>query len=125
MKWLVVAAILAYVGLRLFIYFKPKSSVAREYRRRYLLRTDAHAMSRKELVLSALSFLAFAVAAIGLYFGMTWGGSELGWRFFDARPVVVLGKAGLFVGAMALAASLFLLGAAVARPRDRRRSEDR
>ena len=115
MKWLIVAAILGYVGLRVFIYFKPKSSVARTFHRRYLLRTDAHAMSRKELVLSAFSFLAFAMCAVGLYFGMTWGASELGWRLFDARPVVVLGKAGLFVGAMALAATLFLLGAAVVR----------
>ena len=115
MKWLVVVAILAYVGLRLYVMLRPKSSVARAFRRRYLLRTDAHAMSRKELVLSALSFLAFAVFAIGLYFGMTLGGSELGWRVFDARPVVVLGKAGLFIGAMALVASLFLLGAAVMR----------
>lgn len=121
MKWLVVAAILAYVGLRVFIYFRPKSSVARAFRRRYLLRTDAHAMSRKELVLSGLSFFAFAIVAIGLYFGMTWGGSELGWRFFDARPVVVLGKAGLFIGAMALAAGVFLLGAAAIRRNDPRK----
>ncbi len=125
MKWLVVIAILVYVGFRVYVYFKPSAPVARAFHRRYLLRTDAHAMSRKELVLSALSFLAFAAAAIGLYFGMTWGASELGWRFFDARPVVVLGKAGLFIGAMALAASLFLLGAAVARRDDRSRSENR
>ena len=117
MKWLVVALILGYVGVRVFIYFKPASPMARAYRRRYLLRTDAQAMSRKELVLSALSFLAFAVFAIGLYFGMTWGASELGWRVFDARPVVVLGKSGLFIGAMALAASLFLIGVAVSRRR--------
>jgi hypothetical protein len=115
MKWLVVVVILAYVGLRIFIYFKPGAPLARAFRRRYVLRTDAHAMSRKELVLSSLSFLAFAVCAIGLYFGMTWGASELGWRVFDARPVVVLGKAGLFIGAMALTAALFLLGAAVVR----------
>lgn len=115
MKWLVVAAILAYVGLRVFVYFKPKSPIARALHRRYMLRTDAHAMSRKELVLSALSFLAFAIVAVGLYFGVTWGESELGWRFFDARPVVVLGKAGLFVGAMALVAGVFLLGAAAMR----------
>jgi len=115
MKWLVVAAILAYVGLRVFIYFKPGSPVSRAFHRRYLLRTDARAMSRRELLLSALSFLAFAAGAVGLYFGMMWGASELGWRIFDARPVVVLGKAGLFVGAMALAASLFLLGAAALR----------
>jgi hypothetical protein len=37
----------------------------------------------------------------------------LGWRFFEARPVVVLGKAGLFIGAMALSAGVFLIGAAV------------
>ncbi len=115
MKWLVVAAILSYVALRIFIYFKPGAPISRAFRRRYLLRTDAGAMSRKELVFSALSFLVFAVIAGGLYVGMTWGAAELGWRFFDARPVVVLGKAGLFVGAMALAASLFLLGAAVIR----------
>ena len=115
MKWLVVAAILAYVAFRVYVMLKPKSSVARAFRRRYVLRTDAHAMSRKELVLSSLSFLAFAVCATGLYFGMTWGASELGWRVFDARPVVVLGKAGLFIGAMALTAALFLLGAAVVR----------
>ncbi len=125
MKWLVVAAILAYVGLRVYVMLRPKSTIARAFRRRYLLRTDAHAMSRKELVLSALSFLSFAVAAIGLYFGVIWGASELGWRFFDARPVVVLGKAGLFIGAMALAASLFLFGAAVVRRGGDPRSEDR
>ena len=73
MKWLVVAAILAYVGLRVYVMLRPKSTIARAFRRRYLLRTDAHAMSRKELVLSALSFLSFAVAAIGRYFGVIWG----------------------------------------------------
>ena len=115
MKWLVVAAILAYIALRIYITFRPSSPIARVFRRRFLLRTDAHRMSRRELVLSSLSFLAFSVGAVGLYVGTTWGASELGWRFFDARPVVVLGKAGLFVGAMALAASLYLLGAAVVR----------
>ncbi len=118
MKWLVVTAILAYVGLRLYIYFRPHASISRAFRRRFILRTDAHAMSRKELVLSALSFLVFAAGSVGLYFGVTLGASELGWRVFDARPVVVLGKAGLFVGAMALAASLFLVGAAVVRRGD-------
>lgn len=121
MKWLVVAAILAYVGLRVYVVFRPTSSVARALHRRYLLRTDARAMSRKELLLSALSFLAFAVGAVALYFGVTWGSSELGWRFFEARPVVVLGKAGLFVGAMALAAAVYLLGATIARRGDGRR----
>lgn len=115
MKWLVVTAILAYVGLRIYIYFNPRSPIARAMQRRFILRTDADAMSRKELLLSALSFLVFAAGAVGLYFGVTLGASELGWRVFDARPVVVLGKAGLFVGAMALAASLFLLGAALFR----------
>lgn len=115
MKWLVVAAIIAYVGLRVFIYFNPGAQISRAFRRRYLLRADAGEMSRKELVLSALSFLVFAVFAAGLYFGLIWGAAELGWRFFDARPVVVLGKAGLFIGVMALAASLFLFGAAVVR----------
>lgn len=115
MKWLVVAAILAYVGLRVYVMLRPKSSIARTFNRRYLLRTDAHAMSRRELLLSSLSFLAFAVGAVALYFGVAWGASELGWRFFDARPIVVLAKAGLFVGAMALTASLFLVGAAVVR----------
>jgi len=115
MKWLVVAAILAYVGLRVWIYFKPQSPISRAFHRRYLLRTDAHAMSRKELVLSALSFAAFSLLAVGLYVGVTWGASELEWRIFDARPVVVLGKAGLFIGAMALAAGVFLLGAAAFR----------
>jgi hypothetical protein len=115
MKWLVVATILAYAGLRVWIYLKPRSPIARALHRRYLLRTDAHAMSRKELLLSALSFLVFASCAAGLYVGVRWGASELGWGFFDARPVVVLGKAGLFIGAMALAAGVFLLGAAVFR----------
>ncbi len=115
MKWLVVAVILAYAGLRVFVYFKPSAPISRAFHRRYLLRTDAHAMSRKELLLSSLSFLAFALCCAGLYLGVMWGASELGWRVFDARPVVVLGKAGLFVGAMALAATLFLLGAAVVR----------
>jgi hypothetical protein len=115
MKWLIVAAILAYVGLRIYISLKPGTAISRAFHRRYLLRTDAHAMSRREMVLSSLSFLAFAGGCAGLYLGVTWGASELGWRVFDARPVVVLGKAGLFVGAMALAAALFLLGAAVVR----------
>jgi hypothetical protein len=115
MKWLGVAAILAYVALRVFVYFNPKAPISRAFRRRYLLRTDADAMSRRELVLSALSFLGFAVAAAAIYFGVVWGGAELGWRLFDARPVVVLGKAGLFIGAMALAACVFLLGAALFR----------
>lgn len=115
MKWFVVALILAYVGLRVYVYFRPASPMARALHRRYVLRTDAHAMSRKEMVLSSLSFLAFALCCAGLYLGVAWGASELGWRFFDARPVVVLAKAGLFVGAMALAATLFLLGAAVVR----------
>jgi len=115
MKWLVVAAILAYVGLRVYIYFRPNASISRAFHRRYVLRTDAHAMSRKELLLSALSFFVFAVCAAGLYLGVGWGAAELGWRLFDARPVVVLGKAGLFIGAMALAAGVFLLGAAVFR----------
>jgi hypothetical protein len=75
-------------------------------------------MSRKELFLSAFSFLVFAAGSFGLYFGVILGASELGWRIFDARPVVVLGKAGLFIGAMALTASLFLTGAAVVRRRD-------
>ena len=115
MKWIVVALILAYVGLRIYVMFRPGSTVARALHRRYLLRTDAHAMSRRELVFSSLSFLAFTVCCAGLYLGVSWGAAELGWRIFDARPVVVLGKAGLFVGAMALAAALFLLGAAVVR----------
>jgi len=115
MKWFVVALILAYVGLRVHVMFRPASPVARAFHRRYVLRTDAHAMSRRELLLSSLSFLAFAVCCAGLYFGVAWGASDLGWRVFDARPVVVLGKAGLFVGAMALAATVFLLGAAVLR----------
>ena len=115
MKWFVVALILAYVGLRVYVMLRPSSSVARAFHRRYVLRTDAHAMSRNELVLSSLSFLAFALCCAGLYLGVTFGASELGWGFFDARPVVVLGKAGLFVGAMALAATLFLLGAAAVR----------
>jgi len=113
MKWLVVSAILAYVGLRLYIYFRPQAPISRAFRRRFILRTDAQAMSRKEMVLSALSFLVFSAGCVGLYFGVTLGASELGWRIFDARPLVVLGKAGLFIGAMALVASLFLLGAAV------------
>ena len=115
MKWLVVAAILAYLGLRVFIYFKPDSPLALFVRRRYLLRTDAEAMSRRELWLSAASFLAFAVAAVGLYLGVTWGTADLGWAIFSARPVVVAAKAGLFVGAMAAAACLFLAGVAVLR----------
>jgi len=118
MKWLVVAAILGYLALRVYVYFMPKAPISRAFRRRYLLRTDAGAMSRRELVLSALSFLGFAVAAAGLYAGVVWGGAELGWRVFDARPVVVLGKAGLFVGAMAGAACLYLLGAALVRGED-------
>lgn len=118
MKWIVVAVILAYVALRVTVYFKPDAPISRAFRRRYLLRTDAGAMSRRELVLSALSFLAFAVVAAGLYLGVVWGGVELGWRLFDARPVVVLGKAGLFIGAMALGACLYLLGAALVRRED-------
>jgi hypothetical protein len=119
-KWLIVAAILGYVGLRLFVYFKPDAPIARALHRRFLLRTDAHAMSRRELLLSALSFLAFAAASVGLYLGVVLGASELGWRLFEARPVVVLGKAGLFVGAMSLAAAVFLVGAAVVRGGSRR-----
>jgi hypothetical protein len=115
MKWLVVAAILGYLGLRIYIYFKPSSTVARTMHRRYLLRTDAHAMSRRELLLSALSFLVFAAGCAALYLGVAWGAAELGWTFFEARPVVVLAKAGLFVGVMALAACLFLAGVAVLR----------
>ena len=115
MKWFVVALILAYVGLRVYVMLRPTSSLARAFHRRYVLRTDAHAMSRKELLLSSLTFLAFALCCAGFYLGVTWGATELGWRVFDARPVVVLGKAGLFVGAMALAATLFLFGAAVVR----------
>ena len=115
MKWLVVAAILAYLGLRVYVYFKPHSPLARTMRRRFLLRTDAHAMSRRELALSALSFLVFAVAAAGLYAGVLWGAERLGWAVFESRPVVVLGKAGLFVGALALITGLFLVGAAVLR----------
>jgi hypothetical protein len=115
MKWLVVAAILAYLGLRVYVYFKPRSPIARAMRRRVLLRTDAHAMTRRELVLSSLSFLVFAVAAAGLYVGVLWGGDRLGWAVFESRPVVVLGKAGLYVGALALITSLFLVGAAVLR----------
>jgi hypothetical protein len=117
MKWLVVAAILAYVGLRIYVYFRPGSPVSRFMRRRVILRTDAHAMSRRELVLSAASFLGFAAAAAGLYLGVRLGASELGWAVFDARPVVVLGKAGLFVGAMAAVAAVFLLAASVIRHR--------
>ena len=118
MKWLVVAAILSYVGLRIWIYFRPKSPISRAFHRRYLLRTDAGAMSQRELLLSALSFFVFGVCAAGLYAGVTWGASELEWRVFDARPVVVLGKAGLFIGAMALAAGVFLIGAAAFRRRE-------
>jgi hypothetical protein len=114
-KWLIVGAILVFVGLRVFIFFRPDSPLARVVRRRYLLRTDAHAMSRRQLVLSALSFLGFACGAVGLYLGVRWGGSELGWRIFEARPIVVLAKAGLFVGAMAVVACLFLVGAAIVR----------
>jgi hypothetical protein len=116
MKWLVVAAIVGYVGFRVFVYFRPDAAISRAFRRRYLLRTDAHAMTRKELMLSALSFFLFAGFGVGLYVGVGWGASELGWRVFSSRPVVVLGKAGLFVGVMALAAAVFLIGAAVARP---------
>ncbi len=103
------------MGLRVYVMLRPGRRSRRAFHRRYVLRTDAHAMSRKELLLSSLSFLAFAVCCAGLYLGVTWGASDLGWRVFDARPVVVLGKAGLFVGAMALAATVFLLGAAVVR----------
>ena len=112
-KWLVVAVILGYVGLRVYIAVKPRSPLARAFRRRVVLRTDAHAMSRRELVLSALSFLAFAVIGAGLYLGVTEGSERLGWALLESRPVVVLGKAGLFVGGMALVTCLFLLGAAV------------
>lgn len=115
MKWLVVAAILAYLGLRVYVYFKPRSPIARAMRRRFLLRTDAHAMTRRELVLSSLSFLVFAVVAAGLYAGVLWGGDQLDWAVFESRPIVVLGKAGLYVGALALITGLFLLGAAVLR----------
>ncbi len=115
MKWLVVAAILGYLGLRIYVYFKPSSLVARVLRRRSLLRTDAHAMSRRELLLSALSFFVFAACCGALYLGVARGAAELGWALFEARPVVVLAKAGLFVGVMALAACLFLAGVAVLR----------
>ena len=118
MKWLIVAVILAYVGLRVYVYFRPGSPVSRMMHRRYLLRTDAQAMSRKELVLSALSFLAFAICAVAFYLGVRYGEAELGWRIFEARPIVVAAKAGLFIGAMAAAAGLFLGGAAVFRGRD-------
>lgn len=115
MKWLVVAAILTYLGLRIYVSVKPASPLARAYHRRVLLRTDAHAMSRRELVVSAASFSAFAAASFGLWLGVTWGASELGWSVFGARPVAVLAKAGLFVGVMAAAAAVFLVGAAVVR----------
>lgn len=115
MKWLVVAVILSYLGLRIYVYFKPRSALARAVRRRFLLRTDAHAMTTKELLLSALSFFTFAAACGGVYLGVTRGADTLGWAFFDARPVVVLAKAGLFVGAMALATGLLLVGAATLR----------
>ena len=115
MKWLVVAVILGYVGLRVFVYFRPNAPISRALHRRYVLRTDAHAMSRRELFLSALSFVAFAAGAIGLHVAVTWGSSALGWRVFDSRPVIVLGKAGLFIGALALAMSLFLAGVAFLR----------
>jgi hypothetical protein len=115
MKWFVVASILAYVGFRVYVFVKPDAPVARAFRRRYLLRTDAHAMSRREMLLSAASFLGFAAGAVAIYFLVSWGASELGWRFFESRPVVVLAKAGLFVGAMALAAAVFLVGVAVVR----------
>jgi hypothetical protein len=116
-KWLVVAVILGYVGIRIYIALKPRSPLARAFHRRVVLRTDAHAMTRRELVLSALSFLAFAALGVGLYLGVTEGAERLGWALFGARPVVVLGKAGLFVGGMALVTGLFLLGAAVWRHR--------
>jgi hypothetical protein len=110
MKWLVVAAILAYVGLRVYVYLRPKSAIGRAFQRRYVLRTDAHAMSRKEVLLSSLSFLAFGLAGVGLFVGVGWGTSELQWQIFNARPIVVLAKAGLFVGGMALVTSVFLIG---------------
>jgi len=112
-KWLVVAAILAYVAFRAYVAVRPRSPLARAFRRRVILRTDAHAMTRKELALSALSFLAFGLLGVGLFVGVTTGSERLGWAMFEARPVMVLGKAGLFVGAMALVTGLFLLGAAV------------
>jgi hypothetical protein len=115
-KWLLVVAIVGFAALRLVAHLRPDAKIARLGRRRALLRTDARSMSRRELLLSALSFLAFATAAAGLYAGVVWGGAELGWRVFEARPVVVLGKAGLFVGVLALATSLYLVGAALARP---------
>jgi hypothetical protein len=118
MKWVVVALILGYVGLRVYIYFKPSAPISRAFRRRFILRTDAHAMTRKEMALSSVSFLVFAACAVGLYLGVRLGSAELGWRLFDSRPVVVLGKAGLFVGAMATAAAIFLAGAAVVGKRD-------
>lgn len=114
-KWLVVAVIAAYLGARLVAHLRPETTLSRLMRRRAVLRTDAHAMSRRELLLSALSFVVFALVAWALYAGVLWGGSELGWRVFEARPVVVLGKASLFVGAMAAATGLFLLGAAAVR----------
>jgi hypothetical protein len=119
-KWLLVAVIFGFVGLRLWAHLRPESKMARFGRRRVLLRTDAEAMSRRELLLSALSFLAFGAAAVGLYAGVVWGAAELGWGVFEARPVVVLGKAGLFVGVLALATSLYLAGAALVCSRRRR-----
>jgi hypothetical protein len=115
MKWLIVAAILAYVGLRVFVYLKPRAPLSRALRRRYLLRTDTQAMSRRELFLSSLSFIVFAGCGLGLYLAVGWGAEELGWRFFNSRPVAVAAKAGLFVGAMALAMGIFLCGVAVFR----------
>jgi hypothetical protein len=114
-KWLVVLVILGYLGLRVYVTLRPTSTLGRAFRRRYLLRTDAQAMTRTELALSAMSFLLFAVVAVGLDLGIVWGTNHLAWGILESRPVVALAKAGLFVGALALAASLFLLGAAVLR----------
>lgn len=118
MKWLVVAVILAYIGLRVTIALRPSAPLSRFVRRRVVLRTDVDEMSRRELILSAASFLVFAICGVALSLGIGRAGAELGWAVFFSRPVVVLGKAALFVGALAAATGLFLAAVAVLR-RDR------
>ena len=111
MKWLVVLAIALYLCFRLSVLYRPNSWPAKFAKRRFVLRADTAAMSRRELALSALTFGGFGAVLLLLFVVLRYGGAR--WALLTARGPSVLAMACLFIGGLAVIGGLYLAAAAI------------
>ena len=106
MKWLIVAAILLFVALRIRAWARRSPVLGPVLRDLRLRRDPQREMSARELTRGALILTAFAVAAATVHLALVEGARRFAWIDLQAPFLGTVAAASLWVAVLALVAAV-------------------